>query len=151
SVASPDAPHTPPLLRMRRVQSWGTDLDRLTRVDGIFNDVVARRCTIEAARASLRELESHPPPYPAWLGWAATAAVSGAAAVFFRGGLLEIGLAALVGVCIAAFGRVMKAHPSGRYLVDFVGAFLSAVFAWGIAHWVPRASVEVLVLSGVIA
>lgn len=150
SLAPIDGPRTPPLLRMRRVRSWGTDLDRLTRVDAIFNDVASRRCTIDDARVRLRELEAQPAPYPGWLGWVSTAAVSAAAAVFFRGGLIEVWLAALMGLAIAAFGRVVKKHPSGRFLVDFMGAFVSAVLAWAMTKVAPHASAEVLVLSGVI-
>jgi uncharacterized membrane protein YjjP (DUF1212 family) len=151
SLVPSESPRSAPLLRMRRVMMWGVDLERLTLVDRIFNDVADKRCTIEHARERLRELEERRPPYPAWLKWIATATVSGAAAVFFRGGLLEVWLAATMGVLIDALGRALGKHQSGRFLADFVGAFAAAVMAGAAAKLLPHASREVLVLSGVIA
>src|SRR5262249_35919736 len=40
--------------RMTRVSDWGVDLARLTLVDEIFNDVAARRITIDTARERIR-------------------------------------------------------------------------------------------------
>jgi uncharacterized membrane protein YjjP (DUF1212 family) len=151
SLLPSDAPHSAPLVRMRRVRIWGVDLERLTLVDEIFNDVAARKSTIEDARARLRALEERPPPYPPMLQWLAAAAVSGAAAIFVRGGLTDAWIAAGMGIVIAALGRALGRHASGRFLFDFVGAFAAAGMAWLATRFVPQASREVLVLAGVIA
>jgi uncharacterized membrane protein YjjP (DUF1212 family) len=149
SLAVPGEPS--PIFRMIRVKEWGTNLARLVEVDGIFNDVVARRTTIKEARVRLGNLESIPPPYPAALMWIAMALVSAAAAVFFRGGFLEVCVGAVTGLLVAFFGKITSRNPSGRFLVDFVGGLVSGLLAWGSSSFRPDISREVIVLSGVIA
>jgi len=140
-----------PLMRMIRVKEWGVNLARLVEVDGIFNDVAARRSTIQEARRRLGDLERSPAPYPSALKWVASAAVSASAAVFFRGGFLEIGIGAITGLMVAFFGWIMSRNPSGRFLVDFVGGLMAGLLAWAFGHARPDLSREVIVLSGVIA
>ena len=50
----------PEVHRMTRLSDWGVDLERLTLVDAIFNDVVDRRATIEQGRARIREVVKRP-------------------------------------------------------------------------------------------
>jgi uncharacterized membrane protein YjjP (DUF1212 family) len=140
-----------PILRMIRVKEWGTNLARLVDVDRIFNDVADHKTSIEEARRRLRALDTTPPPYPAAMKWIATAIVSAAAAVFFRGGLLEIAIGAVTGVLVALFGWAMAKNPSGRFLVDFVGGLMAGLLAWGFGQARPDLSREVIVLSGVIS
>jgi uncharacterized membrane protein YjjP (DUF1212 family) len=143
-------PDGPPVQRMSRVEDLGVDLGRLTAVDRIFNDVAARRCTIESARVQLRALAKENKGYPPWLRWLSITACSGGAAVFFRGGLVEVVAAMLTGLSIYAFGRFASRHPSGRFLVDFFGGFVAAVAAALAARVRPTIAYEVVVLSGVI-
>jgi uncharacterized membrane protein YjjP (DUF1212 family) len=140
-----------PVLRMIRVRFWATNLERLVEVDAILNDVAERRSSIRDARRRLGELDLRPPPYPPALKWVATAVVSAAAAVFFRGGPMEIGVAGITGVLVALFGWLMARNPSGRFLVDCVGGLFAALLAWGFSRVQPDLSREVIVLSGVIA
>jgi uncharacterized membrane protein YjjP (DUF1212 family) len=91
----------PQVQRMTRVSDWGVDLARLTIVDEIFNDVVDRRATIEQARARIRAVMASPPEYSQRFVFAATVVVSGAAAVFFQGGPLDVLVASLVGAVLA--------------------------------------------------
>jgi uncharacterized membrane protein YjjP (DUF1212 family) len=142
---------TTPVVRMIRVKEWATNLDRLVLVDTIFNDVAADRITIKEARQRLIDTGKQPPPYSRGLTWVAMAAVSAAAAVFFRGGPIEVVIAAMTGILIALLGTLIGRNPNGRFLVDFVGGFVAALVAWGLARLGLDLSQEVVVLSGVIA
>jgi uncharacterized membrane protein YjjP (DUF1212 family) len=153
--------------RMTRVSDWGVDLARLTLVDEIFNDVVARRTTIERARSRIRESMSRPPEYSSPLVFAATVVVSGAAAVFFRGGLVDVLVAALVGAVIAGGRMLVGGGGSGggdpmeaagtsrqnarRLLRDFFGGLFAASCAWLALRVWPEARPEVIVPAGAIA
>jgi uncharacterized membrane protein YjjP (DUF1212 family) len=139
-----------PVVRMARLKGWGTHLERLVLVDAIFNDVAARRCTIQDALKRLDELEGRRDPYPRWVYWVAAAVASGAAAVAFRGGPLEVSMAGLAGLLIAVLGSALSTNESGRYLVDFLGPLVAATVAWGAARANPTMSREVVVLAGVI-
>ncbi|MBX3223834.1 MAG: threonine/serine exporter family protein [Labilithrix sp.] len=158
----------PQVQRMTRVSDWGVDLARLTLVDEVFNDVVDRRSTIEAARARIREIVARPPEFSPAIVFAATTAVSGASAVFFKGGALEVLVAAIVGAVIAGSRLALSTRVRGgaldpgvaagtsrrnarRLLSDFFGGLFAASCAWlAIVLW-PEARPEVIVPAGAIA
>ncbi|HMI88536.1 MAG TPA: threonine/serine exporter family protein [Polyangiaceae bacterium] len=141
---------TTSVFRMIRVKEWGTNLDRLVLVDAIFNDVAADRITIQQARRRLRDLDKHPPPYSRALTWTAIAAVSAAAAVFFRGGALEVLVAGTTGIAVALLASLIGPNLNGRFLVDLAGGLLAALFPWTLVRLGLDLSQEVVVLSAVI-
>lgn len=140
----------PEVHRMVRLRERGVDLARLTLVDEIFNDVAAKRATIEQARARIRGISKRPPTWSPPLVWAAATALSGAAAVFFRGTLVDVLVAGIVGGVIAG-SRAVIARPEQVLLVDFLGGLFAAFCAWLATRVWPTASPEVVVLAGSIA
>jgi uncharacterized membrane protein YjjP (DUF1212 family) len=149
SIAAPG--QSAPIVRLIRVKEWGTNLDRLVLVDRIFNDVADDRITIAEARRRLDDLDDRPLPYPAVLQWIAAAALSAAAAVFFRGGPLEVVVGGLAGVLVALLASIMGRDPKWRLLLDFTGGLAVALLPWALGHIWTDLSREVIVLSGVIA
>ncbi len=145
------SPDVAPVHRMTRVKEWGVNLERLVHVDIVFNDVAEKRCTVTEARARLRELAHRKPTYARPLHWIAAGVSSGAAAIFFRGGLPEILVSTFGAICIYALGRGLRKNPSGRFLVDFVGGFFAALTGWIATRVSPGISREVVVLAGAIA
>lgn len=140
----------PPVTRMRRVKEWGLDLGRLAAVDQIFNDVLAQRCTLAEARARLVGIERLPATYPAPLHWLAAAGTAGATAVFFRGGLREVLVAAAGGLAIATMRALLARPATLRPLQDFLGGLLVGLIAWSAGVHVGHVSREVIVLAIVI-
>jgi len=141
--------HPTPIQRMARVVDRGLNLGRLAEVDAIFNDVADKRVTIAEGRARLRTLEQTPSGYARWHKWLAIATVSGAAGVFFGGGLREVLAGAVAGLGINAIGRLLTRRDSGAFLVDFFGGLVATCVAGAASRWL-HASSEVVVLSGVI-
>ncbi len=141
----------PEVHRMTRLSDWGVDLDRLTAVDALFNDVVERRTTIEQARARIREIVKRPPLWSPELVWAATTVAAGAAAVFFRGQLVDVLVAAVVGAAIGGTRVLLDRKPAQRLLSEFLGGLFAAVCAWLATRLWPSASPEVIVLAGAIS
>jgi uncharacterized membrane protein YjjP (DUF1212 family) len=149
SITAPG--QTTPVLRMTRVKEWATNLDRLVSVDVILNDVAADRITIKDARQRLLAVDQQPRPYPRALSWVAMAAVSAAAAIFFRGGVIEVAVAGATGILVALIASLIGRNANGRFLVDFAGGLVAALLSWGLARLGLDVSQEVVVLSGVIA
>ena len=158
----------PQVQRMTRVSDWGVDLARLTLVDEVFNDVVARRSTIEQARGRIRAIIARPPEWSPTIVFAATTAVSGASAVFFKGGALEVLVSGIVGAVIAGSrlalsnqGPADSLDPSEaagtsrrnarRLLSDFLGGLFAASCAWIALQVWPQARPGVIVPAGAIA
>lgn len=141
---------SPPVVRMTRVYESSLDLDRLSVVDQVFNDVIDRTITLQEARKIIRDVEKRPPPYSRILSWLAAAAAAGASAVFFRGRLAEVGVAALGGLLLYAASRVLSNRPEVKLLENFIGGLIAACLAWGATTLNPHLSREVIVLSVVI-
>ena len=141
----------PEVHRMTRLSEWGVDLDRLTTVDAIFNDVAHRRATIEQARVRIREVVNRPALWSPALVWAATTVASGAAAVFFRGTMVDVLVASLVGAVVGGSRVALGRKPAQRLLSDFMGGLFAAMCAWLATRVWPTASPEVIVLAGAIS
>jgi uncharacterized membrane protein YjjP (DUF1212 family) len=141
----------PEVHRMTRVSDWGVDLDRLTMVDAIFNDVALRKATIEQARARIREVVNRPPLWAPAMVWAATTVASGAAAVFFRGSVVDILVASIVGAAVGGARIALGRRPEQRLLSDFMGGLFAAMCAWLATRVWPTAAPEVIVLAGAIS
>jgi uncharacterized membrane protein YjjP (DUF1212 family) len=137
-------------VRMIRVKEWATDLERLALIDRIFNEVLERRMTLAMARRMLDHVEAKLPPYPRWAGILARAGASGASAVFFRGGWLDVAAAAVGGLLVGVLQRLLGHHRRTALLGDFLGAFLGAATAWGASALWPGVSRQVVVLAVVI-
>ncbi len=148
SVSGPDGESAH--IRMRRVEDWAVDLDRLTEIDRILNDVVDRKLSIHAARLELRALPSRKPPYPLWAVFLASAISTAMSAVFFRGRLAEMAAAAVGGLCVSGLNAWLRRNPSARFLANFLGGIIAGALAWGASVLVPGLSREVVVLSVVI-
>ena len=141
----------PEVHRMTRLSDWGVDLERLTLVDAIFNDVVDHRASIEQGRARIREVVKRPAAWSPALVWAATTVSAGAAAVFFRGTLVDILVASLVGAVVGASRVLLGRDPAQRLLSEFMGGLFAAMCAWQATLVWPAASPEVIVLAGAIS
>lgn len=141
----------PEVHRMTRVSDWGVDLDRLTMVDAIFNDVAHRRATIEQARTRIREVVNRPPLWSPAMVWASTTVASGAAAVFFRGSVIDVLVASIVGAAVGGARIALGRRPEQRLLSDFMGGLFAAMCAWLATRIWPTAAPEVIVLAGAIS
>lgn len=141
-------PGETPVVRMVRVKDWEVDLARLCDVDRIFNDVLARKLTLAEARRRLDEIERKRDLYPPQLRWLASAMAAAAAAVFIRGGVREVLIAALGGALIGLMRTFLS--PRARLLQDFVGGLIAGALAWFATTMALGVSREVVVLSVVI-
>jgi uncharacterized membrane protein YjjP (DUF1212 family) len=140
----------PPVVRMVRVKEWAVNLDRLTEVDRIFNEVLEHKVSLAEARRLIHEVERKPEPFsPRW-SWLATPVATGASAVFFRGSWLEIGTAFLGGLLLVLVAAVLRRKEETSHLADFIGGFLAGAIAWAATRVRPELSREVLILSIVI-
>jgi uncharacterized membrane protein YjjP (DUF1212 family) len=136
--------------RMTRLLETSVDLERLTLVDQLFNDVADRKLSIEQARTKIRAIVAKAPVYSAPLVWAASTASSGAAAVFFRGELVDVLAASVVGAAIGG-SRIVAKKPAQRLLQEFLGGIFAAACAYVATLVWPTSSAFVIVLAGAIS
>ncbi|MDB4942647.1 MAG: hypothetical protein JWP97_2181 [Labilithrix sp.] len=141
----------PEVHRMIRLSDWGVDLGRLTLVDAIFNEVAARKLTIDQARTAIRGIVKQAPTWSRPIVWAATTVAAGSAAVFFRGGPLDVLVASIIGAVIGASRSVLDRKPTHRLLSEFLGGLFAASCAWLATIVFPGVQPEVIVLGGAIS
>lgn len=137
--------------RMARLKDWGVDLMRLTLVDEIWNEVVDKKLTIEAARKRIRDVVAAPPKWSPAMVWAASTVSSGAAAVFFRGNAVDVLVAAIVGAVIGGARIMLATRPPQRLLNDFLGGLFAATCAFLATRVWHQTSPDVVVLAGAIS
>lgn len=148
----------PQVHRMTRVSESAVDLFRLTLIDEIVTAVVERKATIDEARARIKQVIRRPPPWSRITVFCASVIVSGAAAIFFQGGLIDVLVASIVGAVIAgsraalAGGSAGSARRNARMLLgDFLGGlFATACAGLALMVW-PEARPMVIVPAGAIA
>jgi uncharacterized membrane protein YjjP (DUF1212 family) len=146
-----EGPSATPVHRMARITEWGLDLDRLVRVDDVFNAVARGERDLAAAEDDLEAHRASPRPWPRALRWLAIGAVGGAAAVFFRGSLVDAGVSAVLALALHGAIFAVKKNPAARFLQDFVHAFLAAVLAYGASRLVSGASRDAIVLATIVS
>jgi len=140
-----------PVIRMTRVREWGTDLDRLVLIDAIFNDVADDILSIRDGREKLVGVQNRAPLYGNPSVIVATGALSGAAAIFFRGRIAEMVMATGIGAVVGLITWLAGKRAGARFLVEFIGAFVAALLVWACTRARPDLSREVLIPSAVIS
>jgi uncharacterized membrane protein YjjP (DUF1212 family) len=133
-----------------RLEPGGVSLEKLSLVDAVLRDMLARAVAPADAIRRLDEIVARPAPYgsvPAVLAFAVAAA---SAAVFFGGGWREVGAGAIVGLVVGATGLLADMHRRMARLIDFGAAFAAAFLATALASLAAPMSVPVVVLAGII-
>lgn len=116
-------------VHLLRGEPGETDLGKLVEFDQLLEDVEARRIDLADAGARLESIAAAPSRWPAPLTVLAHGCACAAAATFFRGGLLELAAAFLMGASIALLGRRLAKSAAGPGLFEPLAAFLAALGA----------------------
>lgn len=116
-----------------RVEPGGINLEKLADVDHLVSEVLSGESSLEEGHARLRKLAASKPRYGTVSYVLAGAAISGAAARFFSGTLLEILLSLLMGGVIAWMTVWANRTPETSRLLEPLAATLAAVIAVGAA------------------
>jgi uncharacterized membrane protein YjjP (DUF1212 family) len=147
SFGAPGAQHT----ALSRVAPGQLHLDKLVELDEVVEALYRAEIGVEQADLRLREIDTAPARYGRPLTTLAFGLASGMAARFFGGGLLEMGLALVLGLVTGLLavlaGRSVTVDRIFEFLVAAVVTFLAAGFATSV---VPVASGIVIVASLVV-
>jgi uncharacterized membrane protein YjjP (DUF1212 family) len=138
------------LTTMLRVSEWTLDLERLSALDTLIDQVTARTIDIPEARLRIREVLQRKPQWGAGAQLLGSVASSSGAAITFGGGWTDALMAAFGSSLVFAVMRYAKRDPGARVLETFLGGLIAAVAAWVSTLLWPGHSREVLVLSIII-
>jgi uncharacterized membrane protein YjjP (DUF1212 family) len=133
-----------------RVEPGAMDLERLTLLDALAQEVIHGKLTPDAGAARVEAILDAPPRH----GTAATllcwALAGGAAARLFGGGLKEIGVAALSSLLIGTLEWMTRSRPTTARVLEPVAALLASALAVTASSLIGPLSVQIATLAGLI-
>jgi uncharacterized membrane protein YjjP (DUF1212 family) len=132
SFGEPGNQHT----ALSRVDPGGLQLDKLVELDEVVEALFRGDIEIEAADARLSEIDQAPERYGPWLTTLAFSVASSAAARFFAGGLVEMLLAALLGLVTGLVAWAAGRFVSVGRIFEFLVSALVTFIALGCTAWV---------------
>ncbi|MEO1700215.1 MAG: threonine/serine exporter family protein [Planctomycetota bacterium] len=116
-----------------RVEPGGVDLGRLVELDELMEGALAGTVTPDEAYALLDEYEHASARGSLGLQLVGHALAAGTAAMFFGGGLADVGLSAGIGALIALVATAAHRREGAASILDPLAAFLAAAVAFAAA------------------
>ena len=133
-----------------RVEPGTVDLERLALVDGVAGRVARGECDPHDGVEQLREIEIRKPRYPRWLSACCFGIASASAAVFFGGGLADLGASALLGMIVGFITIYLADNRRFARVLDASCGVIVAAGALLFDRYVENISVYLVTLSGLI-
>ena len=133
-----------------RVEPGDQDLGKLTQVDRVILDVLARRLTPAEGSARVEAIVAAPPRYGHLITTMAFGIASAAAARFLDGGLVEIGMAGILGLITGLLAVGVTYVPSTGRIFESTAAFAAAFLTAAASVVIVPHSVFIATLAGLI-
>ena len=134
---------------MIRVEPGAVNLDKLSRLDRLAQDVASGAVTPPDASRAIDEIIATPPRFRGKTTAIASAVASGTSALFFGGGWREMVVCGVIGLASGLLGLVARRNPKFR-LYEPVAAFVAGFFACAAARLLPPTSIYVAMAGGLI-
>lgn len=137
------------VVRLMRSDSGEVDLGKLIEFDETMDRVRDCELTPRQGLARLEEIAGAAPRYPMGLTAAAFAVASAAAAIFFGGGLGEVGATALLSLVTFFLARKLAKGLDSVGIFEPLAAFVTAALAATLAHFFG-VDARIVTLAGLI-
>jgi uncharacterized membrane protein YjjP (DUF1212 family) len=108
--------------RLLRVEGGELDMDNLEQVDDLADDVAAQTVTPAEGVVRLEKILASPRRYGRVLSTAAHALTSGGLAVSFGGTIIDVALAAAIGLLLGLLAQVAKRSTDQARVFELLGA-----------------------------
>jgi len=135
---------------LSRINTGEINLSKLRRFDELFNAVIVGRVSPKAGVRKIKQIVHEPDHVPAWLNVGSIAVVSASAAVFFGGGIREVGAASVIGGSIGVLGLFVGKNREYARLMEFLAGLIAAVVAWLMTLVIGPYAPEVAMIAGII-
>ena len=117
------------LTQTRRIESTGTDIDRIDKLNALARTITAERPDAGRIRAELGRIR--PRVYPMWLQVLVYGGIAGSFCLFFGGHSVgEVSVALVVGLLVGVLAKTLERIALNKILSRFLCSFLSAVLAF---------------------
>lgn len=144
-----DLPQEQGYARLQRVYDHDLDMDKLARLDDLFNRVVDGKVALADGPAAIEAIVQSKPPYPKGLTLAAFTLTSASAAAFFGGGFAEAQLAAAAGFGLGLLYLLLPFSRQLGRLFEPAGAFVVTLITLLLAKTLGASS-DIATLAGLV-
>ena len=134
---------------MIRVEPGSVNLDKLSRLDRLAQDVATGVVSPVEASRMIDEIRATPPRFRGKATAIASAVASAASARFFGGGWREMAVCGVIGLVTGLLALVARRNPNFR-VFEPAAAFIAGVAACAAAVLVPPMSLYVAMAGGLI-
>ena len=134
----------------RRINSIGTNIDRLHRLNALSRDICAKRPTLDALRARITEILSDK-PYPFIVELFACAAVVSAFTLFFGGGIVEAIVSFIVGIMVKMLSRLTDIMLMNKMFAKFICTFFASSVAYGAVKLSIIPSIDMVLIGNIMS
>ncbi|MCP3138704.1 threonine/serine exporter family protein [Pyxidicoccus sp. QH1ED-7-1] len=133
-----------------RVEPGDLDLERLTLLDVLADDVIQGRLTPVEGASKVEAILALPERYGPGLQLLSWTLAGGAAGRLFGGGLREVAVAALSSLLIGTLGALTRRQPTTARVLEPVAGIFSSALAVLAASVMGPLSVKVATVAGII-
>ncbi len=133
-----------------RVEPGDVDLDRLSRLDRVAGQVVARQLTPEQGAAAITEILASGPTWGPAVTIACFGFASAAGAQLFGGRLVELGVSLVIGLVLGVLAVLAGKVQTLARGFELVAAFTASALSVVGAHFVGGFSAEITTLAALV-
>jgi uncharacterized membrane protein YjjP (DUF1212 family) len=143
-------PHYAQQIVMLRMNPGRPNLRKLALLNEIFDELQAKRITLDAAIRQLHEIETRCPPPPALLSVCALASVAVGVAVLLGGGINELVVAALIGAVTGVLAFFTTSNAVMDRLFEVFAAFAATLIVAAYSHFIVPVNLYIAIVAGVV-
>lgn len=138
------------LTTILRIDSAEIHLGELARLDAIANSVANKSRTPEQGLAEILRERSQPTVARRLAHIGAYALTSASVAVFLAGGLVDVAVAAVIGIVVGVLSHAMAKDGDGVRIFELVGAFVATLGASAAGHFTGQVNTASITLAALI-
>jgi uncharacterized membrane protein YjjP (DUF1212 family) len=135
---------------LTRIKSWSINLDRLSKINDLIEDITANQRGPAEATKKLQIISNQGGSWPRTIMIPATGLASSGLMFFYGGSVLEIFLAGLTGIMVTLIHKRFRLKESRRYLSDFICATAVTAIAIALHSFYPSIDESRLVIAAII-
>ncbi|MDQ2069098.1 threonine/serine exporter family protein [Natronospira bacteriovora] len=135
---------------MARVDEAEIHLGKLSRIHDVIEAMARHTLSPVAAIRQVREIMDAPPQYSIGVRLLAPALFSAAIAILFGGGVIELGVALLLGFLTGGLGMLMGPRPNLSRLYPALAGTIGALVVGVGLLWLPPFSAYLALVAGLI-
>ncbi len=136
------------LTQTRRVESIGTDIGRLHRLNDLARRVAGGRLSCDGAEAELKKILEQK-RYPFGFEIASYAFISGAFTLFFGGGITEAACSFLIGAVLSLVVALTAKTGLNKIFARLISSFAATILAFGFLHIGTVETVDNIIIGNI--